>query len=192
MSKHVLPAWQGYRTFFDRDVSNLDHKFFFSHLDKNNEHTNLHALKWVDCTTMQKEWSKFDSVVANLHWDIFEMSKKSFLHCRLPSAYSATELKMFHCGQVRKMLLTGLDLSILFGFLSRDKEDWGDIKRVTEVSSYHTGLLFVYIHHRGLDRITNRCLQSRTSRLTDLPILTSSWNLRLSPSLTIWTWTTKG
>jgi hypothetical protein len=42
-------------------------KLLFSHLDKNNEHTNLHALKQVDCTTMQKEWSKFDSVVANLH-----------------------------------------------------------------------------------------------------------------------------
>jgi hypothetical protein len=26
--------------------------FIFSHLDKNNEHTNLHALKRVDCTTM--------------------------------------------------------------------------------------------------------------------------------------------
>jgi hypothetical protein len=53
MSKHVLPAWQGYRIIFCGDVSNLDHKFY---LDKNNKHTNLHALKGVDCTTMQKEW----------------------------------------------------------------------------------------------------------------------------------------
>ncbi|KAJ7661761.1 hypothetical protein B0H17DRAFT_1337141 [Mycena rosella] len=38
-------------------------------------------------------------------------------------AYSATELRTFHCERVRKMPLTGLDPSMLLGFVCRDEAD---------------------------------------------------------------------
>lgn len=51
------------------------------------------------------------------------------------NAYSATELKTFHCERVRKMPLSGLDPSMLIGFLCKDEEDWIDFrKRVVDVS----------------------------------------------------------
>lgn len=50
------------------------------------------------------------------------------------TAYSAAELKTFHCERVRKMPLSGLDPSMLIGFLCRDEADWIDFrKRVAEV-----------------------------------------------------------
>jgi len=51
------------------------------------------------------------------------------------TAYSPTELKTFHCDRVRKMPLSGLDPSMLIGFLCRDEADWWDFRRrVSEVS----------------------------------------------------------
>lgn len=50
------------------------------------------------------------------------------------TAYSATELKTFHCDRVRKMPLSGLDPSMLIGFLCKDEADWLDLKqRINEV-----------------------------------------------------------
>lgn len=52
----------------------------------------------------------------------------------LVSAYSAAELKTFHCDRVRKMPLSGLDPSMLMGFLCKDEADWQDLKqRIAEV-----------------------------------------------------------
>ena len=52
------------------------------------------------------------------------------------TAYSAAELKTFHCERVRKLPLSGLDPSMLIGFLCRDEAEWWDFKkRVDEVSS---------------------------------------------------------
>jgi cysteine protease ATG4 len=45
------------------------------------------------------------------------------------TAYSAAELKTFHCERVRKMPLSGLDPSMLIGFLCRDEKDWWDFKK---------------------------------------------------------------
>lgn len=45
------------------------------------------------------------------------------------NAYSAAELKTFHCERVRKMPLSGLDPSMLIGFLCRDEADWIDFRR---------------------------------------------------------------
>ena len=42
------------------------------------------------------------------------------------TAYSAAELKTFHCERVRKMPMSGLDPSMLIGFLCRDEKDWWD------------------------------------------------------------------
>lgn len=51
------------------------------------------------------------------------------------TAYSAAELKTFHCDRVRKMPLSGLDPSMLIGFLCKDESDWNDFRaRMNEVS----------------------------------------------------------
>lgn len=51
------------------------------------------------------------------------------------SAYSAAELKTFHCDRVRKMPLSGLDPSMLMGFLCRNEQEWIDFKaKVADVS----------------------------------------------------------
>lgn len=53
------------------------------------------------------------------------------------TAYSAAELKTFHCERVRKMPLSGLDPSMLMGFLCKNEQDWIDFKaKVAEVSVY--------------------------------------------------------
>ncbi|KAF9536099.1 hypothetical protein CPC08DRAFT_731702, partial [Agrocybe pediades] len=45
------------------------------------------------------------------------------------TAYSAAELKTFHCERDRKMPLSGLDPSMLIGFLVRDEKDWRHFRR---------------------------------------------------------------
>lgn len=50
------------------------------------------------------------------------------------TAYSAAELRTFHCDRVRKMPLSGLDPSMLIGFLCKNEADWIDLRRrVAEV-----------------------------------------------------------
>ncbi|KAJ6522191.1 hypothetical protein DFH09DRAFT_1251014 [Mycena vulgaris] len=44
-------------------------------------------------------------------------------------AYSTAELRTFHCARVRKMPLTGLDPSMLLGFVCRNAEEWADLRR---------------------------------------------------------------
>jgi cysteine protease ATG4 len=52
------------------------------------------------------------------------------------SAYSVQELRTFHCERVRKMPLSGLDPSMLLGFLVRDENDWRDLRmRITDVGA---------------------------------------------------------
>ncbi|KAJ7199362.1 hypothetical protein GGX14DRAFT_661801 [Mycena pura] len=41
-------------------------------------------------------------------------------------AYSVADLRTYHCERVRKMPLTGLDPSMLIGFLVRDEAEWRD------------------------------------------------------------------
>jgi len=48
--------------------------------------------------------------------------------------YSPAELRTFHCDRVRKIPLSGLDPSMLLGFMCKDEADWVDFrKRVNEV-----------------------------------------------------------
>lgn len=52
--------------------------------------------------------------------------------------YSASELRTFHCDRVRKIPLSGLDPSMLLGFLCKDEADWIDLrKRVNELMHKH-------------------------------------------------------
>ncbi|KAI9461081.1 cysteine protease required for autophagy [Russula earlei] len=54
------------------------------------------------------------------------------------TAYSPAELRTFHCERVRKMPLSGLDPSMLIGFLCKDEADWVDLReRVTELFKNH-------------------------------------------------------
>jgi cysteine protease ATG4 len=56
-------------------------------------------------------------------------------------AYSAAELRTFHCERVRKMPLSGLDPSMLLGFLCRDERDWLDLRaRIADVRPPHASL----------------------------------------------------
>ncbi|KAF8119998.1 hypothetical protein K438DRAFT_2006340 [Mycena galopus ATCC 62051] len=51
-------------------------------------------------------------------------------------AHSGAEMCTFHCEPVRKMPLSGLDPSMLTGFVVRDEAEWVDLKkRVREVGS---------------------------------------------------------
>ncbi|KAF8146129.1 hypothetical protein K438DRAFT_1781286 [Mycena galopus ATCC 62051] len=45
-------------------------------------------------------------------------------------AYSAAEMRTFHCEWVHKMPLSGLDPSMLIGFVVRDEADWVDLRRL--------------------------------------------------------------
>lgn len=54
------------------------------------------------------------------------------------TAYSAAELRTFHCERVRKMPLSGLDPSMLIGFLCKTEADWIDLRlRVAELFKNH-------------------------------------------------------
>ena len=46
------------------------------------------------------------------------------MHCI--ASYSAAELQTFHCERVRKMPVSGLDPSMLIGFLWKTEADWID------------------------------------------------------------------
>lgn len=46
----------------------------------------------------------------------------------LLSAYTPAELRTFHCDRVRKMPLSGLDPSMLIGFVVRSEEEWRDLR----------------------------------------------------------------
>ena len=51
------------------------------------------------------------------------------------SAYSEAQLRTFHCEKVKKMPLSGLDPSMLLGFLVRNEADFEDFcQRVNKVS----------------------------------------------------------
>jgi len=53
------------------------------------------------------------------------------------TAYSAAELRTFHSDRVRKMPLSGLDPSMLIGFLCKNEADWIDLRqRVAEVCAF--------------------------------------------------------
>lgn len=54
------------------------------------------------------------------------------------TAYSAAELRTFHSDRVRKMPLSGLDPSMLIGFLCKNEADWIDLRqRVAELFRNH-------------------------------------------------------
>ena len=74
------------------------------------------------------ESAEMDSRELGLGTDLDPMQR------HLVTAYSQAELRTFHCDRVRKMPLSGLDPSMLLGFLCKDEGEWLDLKdRITEV-----------------------------------------------------------
>ncbi|KAJ6622319.1 hypothetical protein B0H10DRAFT_1944707 [Mycena sp. CBHHK59/15] len=68
-------------------------------------------------------------------------------------AYSTAELRTFHCERVRKMPLSGLDTSMLVGFVCRDEAEWVDLRRrVGEVLAYWANVVFKSTMHRVINR----------------------------------------
>ncbi|KAK7688333.1 hypothetical protein QCA50_008705 [Cerrena zonata] len=64
-----------------------------------------------------------------------DMSGLDAMQRHYVTAYSHAELKTFHCDRVRKMPLSGLDPSMLMGFLCKDEQDWVDFRhRVSQLS----------------------------------------------------------
>jgi len=102
------------------------------------------------------------------------------------TAYSAAELKTFHCDRVRKMPLSGLDPSMLIGFLCRDEDDWRDFrKRVSEVrlSGIFVDLFLIYFDFSFLERYS----LSKRSHQHGLRTLMTIWVWSRFPSQMIWT-----
>lgn len=56
------------------------------------------------------------------------MGQLDTLQFHLCNAYTQAELQTFHCDRVRKMPMSGLDPSMLLGFLCRDERDWRDFR----------------------------------------------------------------
>lgn len=61
--------------------------------------------------------------------DVRELSGLDPVQEHYVTAYNAAELKTYHCERVRKMPLSGLDPSMLIGFLCKDETDWWDFRR---------------------------------------------------------------
>ncbi len=54
---------------------------------------------------------------------------------RTADAFDPSELATFHCGKVKRMQISGMDPSMLLGFMCKDEEDWLDlVQRVDKVS----------------------------------------------------------
>ncbi|KZT08838.1 uncharacterized protein LAESUDRAFT_757025 [Laetiporus sulphureus 93-53] len=61
------------------------------------------------------------------------------------TAYSQAELKTFHCDRVRKMPLSGLDPSMLIGFLCKNENDWLDFRRrISELGRTYKAMFYIY------------------------------------------------
>lgn len=54
------------------------------------------------------------------------------------TSYSPVELRTFHCDRVRKLPLSGLDPSMLLGFLCRDERDWLDLREKIATVCVHS------------------------------------------------------
>lgn len=86
--------------------------------------------RWQSSSVLPDDSAEMDSRELGLGADLDPVQR------HYVTAYSQTELKTFHCERVRKMPLSGLDPSMLLGFLCKDEAEWLDLKdRIAEVSS---------------------------------------------------------
>jgi hypothetical protein len=101
------------------------------------------------------------------------------------TAYAPQELRTFHCDRVRKMPLSGLDPSMLIGFLCRDEADWKDLRsRLVDVS-HNTPVALEKTLTEFTYRWQRRTRQSsrfRTNHRAGLATTIRTWASSLSPS----------
>jgi hypothetical protein len=57
------------------------------------------------------------------------------------NAYDPSELATFHCEKVKRMTISGMDPSMLLGFLCKNEEDWLDLVRRVDQVSWLLGLV---------------------------------------------------
>ncbi|KAN0134671.1 hypothetical protein V8E53_007456 [Lactarius tabidus] len=87
------------------------------------------------------------------------------------TSYTAAELRTFHSERVRKIPLSGLDPSMLIGFLCKTEADWIYLRhRVAELSKKHKAIFSLMNCRHGRPRaiVSNRCRIPRRTR-TDMP-----------------------
>ncbi|OCH89815.1 hypothetical protein OBBRIDRAFT_793889 [Obba rivulosa] len=109
--------------------SPLQHTFSSSSASTNNS-SQAH-MRWQSSSVLPDN-SEMDSRELECDADLDPLQR------HYVTAYSATELRTFHCERVRKMPLSGLDPSMLIGFFCKDEEDWLDLrKRITDLSHTH-------------------------------------------------------
>jgi len=77
------------------------------------------------------------------------------------TGYTAADLKTFHCDRVRKMPLSGLDPSMLIGFLCKDEEDWIDFRRRVGDVSPNSSFLFCRLMKLFTTAVTNHIFGAR-------------------------------
>ncbi|EIW65350.1 cysteine protease ATG4 [Trametes versicolor FP-101664 SS1] len=89
--------------------------------------SHMHA-RWQSSSVLPDDSAEMDSRELGLGADLDPVQR------HYVTAYSQTELKTFHCDRVRKMPLSGLDPSMLLGFLCKDEAEWLDLKdRIAEL-----------------------------------------------------------
>ncbi|KAI0770923.1 peptidase family C54-domain-containing protein [Trametes elegans] len=89
--------------------------------------SHAHA-RWQSSSVLPDDSMEMDSRELGLGVDLDSVQR------HYVTAYSNTELKTFHCDRVRKMPLSGLDPSMLLGFLCKDESEWLDLKdRIAEL-----------------------------------------------------------
>ncbi|KAI0329156.1 hypothetical protein GY45DRAFT_918401 [Cubamyces sp. BRFM 1775] len=96
-----------------------------SQSESSNSH--MHA-RWQSSSVLPDDSAEMDSRELGLGADLDPIQR------HYVTAYSPSELKTFHCDRVRKMPLSGLDPSMLLGFLCKDENEWLDLKeRILEL-----------------------------------------------------------
>ncbi|OSD05590.1 hypothetical protein PYCCODRAFT_1443018 [Trametes coccinea BRFM310] len=87
--------------------------------------SHMHA-RWQSSSVLPDDSAEMDSRELGLGTDLDPIQR------HYVTAYSQAELKTFHCDRVRKMPLSGLDPSMLLGFLCKDEGEWLDLKNRIE------------------------------------------------------------
>ena len=96
---------------------------------ESSQYNNIHT-RWQSASVLPDDSAEMDSRELGLGADLDPLQR------HFVTAYSQAELKTFHCDRVRKMPLSGLDPSMLMGFLCKNEQDWLDFKaKVADVST---------------------------------------------------------
>ncbi|EGO22797.1 cysteine protease required for autophagy [Serpula lacrymans var. lacrymans S7.9] len=90
-----------------------------------------HSQRWQNASLPASPEISSDMDVRELGWGDSEGAGEALdpMAEHYVNAYSPDQLRTFHCDRVRKMPMSGLDPSMLLGFLCKDENDWFDFRR---------------------------------------------------------------